>query len=205
MQFVFYDGKWPEGSELRYHFPGVLAGHLALLFGLGAFVHLIRTSLIGSGWIIAVPLIASFCFLAAASGDFRQNRVRSMAVVQSTSYFMAKLDIAIDYLRKYPSSTLVLNSHSVQDYEPIFSLVRFVRAAGIMNAIALDLDGYSSKTFPDGSLAFDLSMGLEDHGYLKEHDLVPFSSVNVKQGRCFSLGLSGPPLRICTEGVTIWP
>jgi hypothetical protein len=203
-QFIFYNGKWPSGTAARYLFPGLLAKHLALLVGGATLVYLICTGLHKPRWAISVSILISAGFLVAARGDWQDNRAQSKNVVETSRRFMSKMETTKDYLWGNPSAALILNSYSMWDFEPVFSVARFIRAAGITNSIAVqfhrDLSGTSAQTPLEVQLSKELTQFQLSGG---GESFVPLASVDISKD-CFSLGFHGPPLEDC-RGLTVWP
>lgn len=206
-QYVFYFGIWPIGAMPRYMFPGMLAKHFAIFLFFAVVARMIRIKSPGlrSGvWI--VYLVAALYFLKFSVQDFSVNRAASKEMAANTNSFTTRLNEALDFLREHPSAALILSSNSVLDYEPLYSIERFVRASGLANPVALKLNGYSSGTFSKDSqrLAFMLTGALERIQHSGEGGFVPLSSVDAIV-ECFSMGMSGPPLARCKSGNIIWP
>lgn len=205
-QFVFYNGNWP-GSQLRYYFPGVFAVDVALLVAIATLVYVLR--FYKQRWHAVLPPIASLVMLSFAMPDVQANHAHSKEVAISTTRFVEKLDSAKEYLRANPTAPLILNSHYLGDYEPIVSIGRFMRAAGIKNTIAVRIDRDSPPPFlDDPALAFPedshLANALQSPSGLQGWDMVPFARIDVDP-TCFSFGFSGPPFSQCKQGTSVWP
>ncbi len=204
-QFIFYNGKWPAKAALRYFFPGVLAKHLAILVGAVIFVYLIRTALRAPLWAISVSILISAGFLIASRGDWQKNRLQSKKVVETSYRFMSNIETTKNYLWANPSAALILNSHHISDFEPVFSVARFIRAAGIANPIAVKFHGDLSGTSAQTALEVHLSKTLVQFQSSGGGEFfVPLASVD-RGADCFSLGFHGPALEDCKAGVAIWP
>ena len=206
-QHVFYFGIWPIGAVPRYLFPGILAQHIAvfLFFVVTAKIISIKFPWLRS-WVWVVYLIGALSFLKFSVKDLSANRVVSKEVATNTASFTTRLNEALGFLRAHPSAPLILSSNSVLDYEPVYSIQRFVTASGLTNPIALKLNGYSSKNYSKDSerLALMLTGALEKIQYAGESGFVPLRSVDAV-AECFSMGMSGPPLARCKSGNIIWP
>lgn len=206
-QYVFYFGIWPIGAVPRYLFPGILAQHIAifLFFVVTAKIISIKFPWLRS-WVWVVYLIGALSFLKFSVKDLSANRVVSKEVATNTASFTTRLNEALGFLRAHRSAVLILSSHSVLDYEPVYSTQRFVMASGLTNPIALKLNGYSSENFSKDSerLAFMLAGSLEKIQHSGEGGFVPLRSADAVV-ECFSMGMSGPPLTRCKSGNIIWP
>lgn len=208
-QFVFYFGRWPDGAVPRYLFPGMLAAQLALFLGAAALMRVVGGRLPSALLARALPFFLAIGYLTVASADSSVNRAASLRQVDDTRSFSGKMRAVTEYLRSHPESTLVLGSHSPWDHEPIFSIDRYVRAAGITNPIAVKLAAYGAGSFDASAapLEHDLARQLEvleQTGVTDiSPDFVPFSRAGTGKA-CFSLGLSGPPVESCAVGMRIW-
>lgn len=207
IQYVFYFGAWPRGAAPRYLFPGVFGQHFAIFLAVVIVAKIISVTspwLRGRSWIVL--LAAASCFLTFSVKNFATNRAASKTVVANTISFTSKLKEAFDFLRMNPSAALILNSNNVSDYEPLFSIERFVRASGLTNPVALKLNGYSPEAFSKDSqrLAFSLAGTLEEIQKFGKAGFVPLRTVETIAA-CFSMGMSGPPLASCESGNIIRP
>lgn len=206
-QYVFYVGNWPEPAVPRYLFPGVFARHLAIFLFFAVIAKMVATMPRRPRFgIWIVYLVAALYFVKPAVSDLGVNRTAAKEVVAKTVAFGTSLDETISYLRAHPAAALIVNSHSVLDYESLYSIERFVRAAGLRNPIALNLSGYSAAAFSGSDsqkLSFGLAGALERIRLEGEGNLfVPLSAAEMIP-RCFSIGLSGDPHPRCEAGTTI--
>lgn len=121
------------------------------------------------------------------------------------------------FLNKNQFAVVVLNSHNFIDYEPIFSMQSFLRAAGITAPISIKMNSYSSASYPQDSLAAKLAWTIEDmqNGRKYRRDgkeypehmrnlFTPFQNLDLSKG-CYSFGMSGPSSLECKQGVVIYP
>ncbi len=208
-QYVFYYGVWPAGAVPRYMFPGMLAKHFAIFLLFIVVTKIISIKpfrLRGVVWV--VYLMASLYVLKLSVQDFNANRTASKEMVTNSISFTTRLNEALDFLRAHPSAGLILSSNNVLDYEPLFSIERFVRASGLTNPVALKLNGYSSEDYSYSKdserLAFTLTESLEKIQNFGGSGFVPIRAADAIV-ECFSMGMSGPPLARCTSGNIIWP
>jgi hypothetical protein len=218
-QYVFYFGKWPEAAAApRYLFPGILCMHLSIFLCFVALAKVIRSlpagskqlgivSFFGAVFLLGIAIklsTMSFNPLNVALAQLKFNREASKLNVNTTVLFTKRLDEALNFLKRNPSAVLIINSHHIWDYEPAFSIQRFVKSSGIDNRAALRLDGYSSASFPQESLAFQLAEGLERVHADGGHDFVPWHTLDLTD-KCFSFGMHGPPYGRCEAGNVIYP
>jgi len=204
IQYVFYDGKWPDNAQPRYLFPGIPAFHAAILIGCVALVNLVKTSNASKTLVFTLQLVLSLGFIAGSVNNVETNRNASLQTVRNTNSFEEKFQAMADYLAQNPSMPVILNTHSVWDGEPMDSITRFMRARGLTNPVAVRIVGYSPAQFAPGSMEKSLAEEIETpRGPLKEMRAVPIQSVS--QTDCYSVGLSGPPLDTCKRSVVMWP
>lgn len=207
-QFVFYFGQWPIGAVPRYLFPGILAQHLAIFLFVVVIAEIFAARPSRSrrhAWILY--LIAALYFVKPSVTDLGANRAASRQTVATTIAFTGRLNESVTYLKAHPAAALILNSNNVIDYEPVYSIERFVRASGVRNPIALHLNGYSAGSYSDtGStkLSFMLATALEQIQLEGDGKFVPLRST-ITFPECFSIGLSGAALARCQAGITISP
>lgn len=239
-QYVFYSGRWPDVYEPRYLFPGIIFKYLAVLVILNCAVKLLSRPRVAKFLSYGVSSLAFVCFIGVLkmpdigrnfpeknyielSGygyypDIASNRFGSEARVRETVEFTKAINSVADYLKGNPTAWVVFNSHGGGgDYEPLFSIERFLRAAGVSAPIALNFDGYSVDSFPDNPLATELIETLDDlrngRAFDKNGRKIPERHQNMFTtiermgvfGNCFSLGFSGVPLSRCEMGSQIWP
>jgi len=205
-QHFFYGGHWLHNVHTRYAFPGMFAVHAAffLLFVVAAKIAGVRSQkLTGHIWIIY--LVGALSFSALSIGKITSNRISSIARASASNSFTEKLNEAFDFLRAHPNSLLIINSHSVWDYEPIFSIQRFAQASGLTNPIILNISGYSPSSFSADSQKLELSLSttlnnLQNQGGQGFKSLRKLDSIS----KCFSMGMSGPPLAECESGNIIY-
>lgn len=238
-QYVFYFGRWPHVYEQRYLFPGIIFQYVAVLLfvnllariaskfksaralsqfvvlsGFVFFMGLIKISGIGRGFPESTKIeLNGYSRLP----EIASNRSAAEKRVDETIEFTRKISDITANLINNPPAAIVFNSHSAGDYEPLFSIERFVRAADISVPIAINFDGYSVKSYPDNPLATDLVETLDDlrngRAFDKNGREIPVKRRNIFTSperlglseNCFSFGFSGPPLEKCKRGAQIWP
>src|SRR5262249_53874260 len=150
-----------------------------------------------SSWGAVASLITAGCFLfaAVAGWDWDDNRLSAQQRVIESKEFTGKVRAGAAFLKEHPSAALILNSHSVWDSEPGYSINEYMRAAGVSNPMALKINDYSSEALQRDSnpLVPVLAANLEDvqakGGW---SGFVPLESIP-KKAECYSYGLYGPP------------
>jgi hypothetical protein len=200
-QFVFYAGQWPYVPN-RFQFPGVLAYHGAVLLGFAGLVAAAMAWKMPDRAVMALQIAAAAALLYWSIGDFGLNRAQAYKTVETTVAFDRNLNVVRAELAKDPSRPLVINSHYFNDYEPIFSIERFLRAASIGNAIALRL-AYTPGLGDTREEALGRTLAeLSRDG--QKGLFVPLSGIDL--ARCYSVGMSGPFLASCDGGgLVIYP
>jgi hypothetical protein len=200
-QYIFYSGTFE--SQGRFSFPAVLCRDA--VFFLSAIL-LFRWLEATQGKLPAryVSLAITAVMIFLASDVLTLNRSRAQEKVEDTKAFTAKLNAGIQFLQSHPSAVLIINSHSVADYEPVRSILHYVRVAGAPNRVALKINDYSSESLGSNALLARLAKILEERQTRGGWEgLVPLDSV-LENDECYSFGLSGPPKHGCV-GENLWP
>jgi hypothetical protein len=204
-QFVFYDGKWPGNMPTRYLFPGILAYQFAILVGAVFFITALCGTLKISVWQKSIlQVVVAISFMGMIARPLNTDRNASLQKVESTRIFNINYNILTGYMRVNQSVPLIFNSHSVWDYEAIVAVTRFIKASGLHNPVSVRMDGYSDSQYANGTLEKTLAQHMEAHfSNLPEVGAVPLTQVS--KTVCVSVGLSGPFLSTCKQGVdNVW-
>lgn len=211
-QYLFYSGTWPYVSALgRYSFPGVLARDWAILsiviaiLGLGQMQGFSRQFVMKLQATVSVALICLTVAPFILFPNYVANRKTALSTTADTSSFSRKYLALVDFLSNNPNVSIIINSHSFSDYEPIFSIATFLQFSSIKNKIAVNAEGLSLKNFAEHSNELGLASAIHNlasHG--DDQRFVPLGTVD--QSSCISLGMSGPYLKSCKfGGVSVWP
>jgi len=203
LQYFFYSGQWPEGSAGRYYFPGILARDLALLATLALLISILKLSKLSYSKVLTVE-IALAAMLVYSAPSYTSNRQASIATVQQTSAFFEKYASIVSFLKDHPELPVIINTHAALDFEPIHAIQIYLKSSDLKNRISINAQNLSQENLAPGSLEKGLAgviVGLSQQD--SSGRFVPLQSVD--QGKCFSIGLSGPPLKSCEKGVTVWP
>jgi hypothetical protein len=211
-QYLFYSGTWPYVSALgRYSFPGVLARDLALLAFLAVIVELVQKHRHSRQFVIKLQSVASVALIFFAMAPFIifpkyvNNRKTALSTTAETNRFSKKYIAIVDFLRNNPDVPIIINSHSFNDLEPIFSIATFLHFSSIKNMIAVNAQGLGLQNYANLPNEFGLASTI--HKLASQGDnqrFVPLGAVDQKS--CISLGMSGPYLKSCTfGGVSVWP
>jgi hypothetical protein len=205
-QYVFYNGQWPAPEPARYHVPGLVAVHLTVF---GVACALLRTLRAGAAPTMLPALgtgLAAAAMVLAAVPDLPVNRAVAERSVENARRFAAVREAATIFLRSNPQAPLLITSHHPDDYEPAYSIIRFTRAAGLANPIAVDVRGSGSATYPAGSLQRRVVGELEALARQggTQYGLTPIDAMP-EGPACLIISLSGPPSARCSHGMTAWP
>ena len=211
-QFLFYSGTWPYVSALgRYSFPGVLArdcAFLAIVCAIVGSVHRLGASRqfvlkFQAAATVSLALLAMAPFIILP--NYVSNRNAVLSITAETNMFSKKYIVIVDFLRNNPDVSIIINSHSFSDYEPIFSIATFLHFSSVKNKIAVNAQGLDLQNYADRPNEFGLASAI--HNLASQGDdqrFVPFNAVD--QSSCISLGMSGPYLKSCEfGGVSVWP
>ena len=203
LQYFFYSGQWPEGSSGRYYFPGILARDLAILATFALVIKTLKLSKLSFPKALALE-IALAAVLVYLAPSYLSNRQASIATVQMTAAFFDKYTSIVSFLKDHPELPVIINTHAAFDFEPIHSIQIYLKSSGLKNRISinaknLSLDNLVSDSLERGLAGVIVGLSKQD----SSGRFVPLQ--NVDQGKCFSIGLSGPPLKSCEKGVTLWP
>lgn len=210
-QVGFYTAAWPDGQNLqgRYLFPGVLAGHLMLLFAAALAIDLVRRGVPRGVWrkvaVCLTTAAVSLAFLSSARGHFLANREAAARTVLNTQRFEASLMRIETALRANPKTALVINVYTVWDIEPVVAVFRFVRAAGIDNPIGVLTHEMDPPRYVKGSLDQSLAIQLDEMSRGAYTTLATTAWTDIDPADCYSVGMHGPPLATCQGGFVIWP
>ena len=211
-QYLFYSGVWPYVSALgRYSFPGVLARDWALLAFLTTMVGLAQKHGYSRPSVIKLQAAASVALIFFAMAPFIifpnyvTNRQTALSITADTNSFSKKYIAVVDFLRNNPDVPIIINSHSFNDLEPIFSIATFLHFSSIKNKIAVNAQGLGLQNYANQPNEFGLASAI--HKLASQGDdqrFVPLGAVD--QNSCISLGMSGPYLKSCSfGGVSVWP
>lgn len=138
-QYVFYNGSWP--TSIRYDFPGILAEpftwliYIILLF---QFIRIFKPRLSRTSLKVTVGLL--FFILTLINGYDHLKEVTAINKAR-TNDFEVKYQRLLKTIEQN-KGPLVYESYNLWDYEPIFSLQRYLAASGIQRDSFLIIHGY---------------------------------------------------------------
>jgi hypothetical protein len=201
-QLYFYDGTLP--TDTRYDLPGALIPAFLGLIGIAlvlytvhltvrdSFYHALATMLVAfvlAGFVVVTGFSAA---RAASHDNFERTRQFSAALAQIKAVAQAE-----------PQTPLVFDAHSAWDFEPSYSVVRFLRRDRIENPIYLRFLGNDDleATIPMQKM-FALELDAIARGSLSSPFYDAFSKFTGE--RCFGIGFSGESTPPCENVVRIW-
>ena len=179
-QYIFYSGAWP--TNMRYDLPGILAKQLFWITSFYIFSSFktkkLSLNIIFFGLILISTINAGYYQLIKVS---KNNASATSSFTESISNIS---DIAITH----PNYPIVLKSENLWDYEPIFSIERFVRFMGATNPIYLN---YSDMNITN-RLGLEKQLS-EELIQLSKNGNPVFGSFNPKTmgANCISILISG--------------
>lgn len=138
-QIVYYSGGWPTNS--RYDFPGILAQQVFWLTWLALLLHLVKIvkkKLVTKVYLGIVTSIAIVLIYSSFNNGFGSIFAAVERNVSSTREFTSRLDRLSKVTSMYPNLPVILRSRTLWDYEPVYSLVRYIKYLNIKNQIYLD-------------------------------------------------------------------
>jgi hypothetical protein len=210
-QFAFYNGAWPLGG--RYDFPGVLARDFAYLLFAYLPIRLMRRrlrmqqfvyALLGGTMVLWIVMVG-FPGFKAINGYAQINSA-------TTNLFAQSLLGIVEETKRSPNIPIVFESHEVWDYEPIYSLRRFLSTYGVKNRLALKLEGYTEGAHKSRievvleARLKDLSRKGERGNTTLATPEVPFYPVEdiPEKAECFVVSFSGDAKTPCKDLGRIW-
>ena len=214
LQFVFYNGAWPNGT--RYDFPGVLASDLAYLVLLSSPIRILRLYPESrSPRHCAYAMLAGFLIFLIVQSGFKELRFindASRLNRETTRIFTQSLLRIVEEVRRDPGVPIIFESHRAWDLEPVYSLRRFLSAYGVSNPLFLKLEGWSEKACQPG-LEVTLARALqryseggvpEDDGLLTHQNRFYPIREFPQGGACSVISFSGDSTLACRNLGRIW-
>jgi hypothetical protein len=205
-QYVAYNASWPN-TDMRYDFPGALTGQV-LLGAFLAYAAIVLGKWNWHPWIRTGAVVAIICLIYIWGGPWRFPMLNAIdANIATTHAFSQIIEKAAVAARAEPLSPVILDAYGPWTWEPIDSVVRYLRHYGAQNNVALryhptpDLagNGISVKVLQRWQAEGRPVLGLPPKPIL-----VPLSSVVDRGAACISMGLNGPPSSGCSKGFEIY-
>ncbi|MBF0338087.1 MAG: hypothetical protein HQL05_09670 [Nitrospirae bacterium] len=212
-QIIFYNGYWPVDN--RFDFPGKLAFPVACLAIILAIMKVLASLDFKPKTINTLKFILAVVFLVIViHRGFVPLREATAKHVAVTREFTDKIQRLSTMLNEHPQTPLVFESHNVWDYEPIFSVERFLSVNKVKNPLFLRIHKSSGAAPNTNALLpeFELKLARQLHDIsvrgslpMREtgqftrfirNQFLPLSVLNDSQP-CFSIGFSGDSSGTC--------
>ncbi len=187
-QYVFYNGAWPNYN--RYDFPGILHRSLVFLLAFYLIKELLAKLKIAKLTKSAVHWSVYFGFAAIIiMKGYVPAGAKIKATVEQTNVYTASITGIANKAAICPECPIVVESHSVWDYEPIYSVGVFLRAHKVENPLMLRIHDYDESTVNQG-LESSLARELKKTSQYGNSYYSALSELDIAE-KCFSLQLSG--------------
>ncbi len=185
-QYVFYNGNYP--TNIRYDFPGMLVEPFFLLAAL-LFVYNVLKLLYLPFKIEEWSKFILLLFLAlTVMRGFGHIRSMSLLNYQRSQSFSRNLQTLVGGIKDNPNAVLVFDSYLTSDYEPIFSVQRYLRSYSINREMYLRIHNYSEE---QGVSSLEQSLSLELYNYSQkgsQKEGFTFKPIKTLQnGECISI------------------
>ena len=158
-QFIFYSNVWP--TSVRYDFPGILAKQLFWLVSLYLLSKIFQVFFgqkSKSKIIILYTIFFGLLLMFTINHGYHSLIKASKTNTTKTEIFTNDLLSISQIVKGHSDYPLIFSSNNPWDYEPIFSLERYVRFMGITNPIVLDYmdNNYTNRKGLEKDLSLDL-------------------------------------------------
>ncbi|KJU85755.1 conserved hypothetical protein, membrane [Candidatus Magnetobacterium bavaricum] len=205
-QIIFYNGYWPVNN--RFDFPGKLAFPVAGLSIILAMIKILATLDVKPKTINTIKFIlAAILLVIVINRGFVPLREATEKHATITRDFTDKITNLSAELNKHPQTPLVFEAHNVWDYEPIFSVERFLSVNNVKNPLYLRIHDLSGASKTNALLPeFEVKLARQLHDISVKGSLpmreagqftrfirnqfLPIGVLNDTQP-CFSIGFSG--------------
>lgn len=157
-QYVFYYGNYPV--NIRYDFPGMLVGPLLLLVVFAYIVRVLKLFYPPFNAELVNRLLGLLLITLILIRGYSFTRDMSKLNYERAKSFSTSLSRLIERLESSKDKVIVFDSYNTTDYEPIFSVQRYLDAYGVQRQKFIVLHDYSANTASDPlgkSLATELS------------------------------------------------
>lgn len=196
-QLIFYNGRWPTG--MRYDFPGMVAVNLANLILVYSVVSILGNIYLRARWkpiapLLVTSLLCCIYFFGYGLGEVKDIKAVAGKNSLKTNEFSAVFHKILNTVKPEPTVPVVLESNSIWDLEPIFSVRTYFKANGITNptVIVTNVVRKNLKSVMDLYLAETLTNLSHNGGGLTEHQdaLYPAKIID-NSDRYFVITFSG--------------
>ncbi|MCP3464999.1 hypothetical protein [Bradyrhizobium sp. CCGUVB23] len=141
-----------------------------------------------------------FWIFALVTGNLKSPPALAVAVkknIDSTNSFFHEVERVARAAQQAPVSPVVLDAHGPRAYEPVLSVMAYLRALGVHNAIAVRFT--PEENTKDNALYSGLERTLVDIEHAATNGFTPLTTALSDRSKgCLSVGLLGPPDNACT-------
>jgi hypothetical protein len=195
-QIVFYHGELP--TKMRYDFPASLFvpfSYLALIcyifYGLRLILSARVTNYISA--FLALVVLVVYLPIVTRAGPSPLAKAVDLNIEKTAEFFHTVQAIATA-AQQSPGADIILEAYGPGAYEPVSSILAYVRALGADNPVAVRLHPAATSygVLYDGLEG--VIRGWQDQGTDK---LIPLSKVDTGSKNCISVGINGTPDAAC--------
>jgi hypothetical protein len=188
-QLIAYGGSIPTG--MRYDFPAMLIP-ICLIFFIGCVVNLhVRETgneRLADGLALLFAVAVGIAFLSTGGIEGLASSIELVeANIAKTREFSTELAAIVSRARADPAAPVVFEAYGPGAYEPVYSLERYLRSAGLENPIAVRLHPGQTSIGPAYDILEQRLRVLQDFGAKSFVKLGNLPSANV----CLSIGING--------------
>ena len=204
-QRLFYIQEWPTG--IRYDFPGKLGEMFTLIILIDACLQLFNELNVRRYIMVCFKIgyCLSFSVLILQNNYFFDLRESARNNAQRTILFTQHVNRIKEETSFHPDYPIVFQSFNYLDFEPILSMKYFLQAYRVPNKILLNVNGYTSQSFPENTFEKGLALKLEqtsmNGGWVGFSPLVNIAELKEE---CFSFDFSGESNTDCINLGRIW-
>jgi hypothetical protein len=148
-QMLYYNGQLPAGT--RYDYPSELLPTVSVVLWIVVIARLVplvpalktsaapRSRALSRILTSTAGLILMAVALHRGYGPFREYAGR---YVQVSNAFYSSFQSLVSTAQTHPQSSILIENHGIEEYEPVVSLARFLRAYGVNNPLFLRIGPY---------------------------------------------------------------
>lgn len=201
-QVVFYGSGWPINSSPRYLFPAYISMYFGIYLCFCCALEIIFSIISNRKSEILICLGIALGLTVISGPSLSKIRLASIKVADETRLFESHLQAIISALMVSSNITLVIDVNSPWDFEPMYSLARYLRSCGLDNSIAIRLNGFTSDTIYPSMLERNLAARMEKIS--QEGDGEYFTGLKwADPSKCVSAGIGILPAKKCSYGAFV--
>ncbi len=195
-EVIFYGGNWPSGTH--YDFPGLL-----ILLVFAGSVAAIASLLLGPGRLRSGLSVLGFVGLLAYQAcyigfDFPLIQAAEHNVLR-TRQFSGDLQRIVDQSALHPDWPIIVEAAVAWDYEPVVTLVDWLRWKNVRSKVFLRVAGPKPGTVVNGfdEKLLDVLRRISDSGASGYQPIAMLDPAREAEHQCFSVSYSGPASPSC--------